>query len=669
MQFSQAVHLSDEIGRIRELTRQRRHAAALTAAMDLSSKEPANADALYLLAANQRCLNLVADALATLTRLERMQPSLSRLHQERGFCFLATRNSAQAIAALRQGVTLNPALLASWSALEGLYRVIGDSENAAAAREQVARLRQLPAEVVQAGSLFFEGEFAAAETLLHTHMENGSHIEALRLLARIKQQRGALHEAENLLHSVIERAPDYGSARADYAAVLLGRQKYFEARAESFALLQLEPANAYFRSLHATACAGLCDHEAAIAAYRRILDAEPTLAHVQVLLGHSLKASGRQQEAVVAYHAAKDARPAFGDAYWSLANLKTYRFSDSDIARMQGAAAGPGAATVDRIHLHFALGQALEGRGRYQDSWRHYEQGNALKRAESGYRPELAEIDTEKQIVVCTPQFFAERALIGAPAPDPIFIVGLPRSGSTLIEQILASHSQVEGTQELNIIPRIVEELPRNSEPGCPGYPDALLELAPEQFHNLGKRYLIEAGAFRKVDCGAGFFTDKLPHNFRHLGLIHVMLPNAKIIDVRRDPIACCFSNFKQLYAGGNEFSYDLQSTARYYRAYLHLMDHWDRVLPGRVHRIIYEELIENPQDVVRLLLDFCGLKFEPACIEFHKTARSIATASSEQVRQPLNRESLDRWTHYRPWLMPLESSLGDARLRYNAPR
>jgi hypothetical protein len=343
--------------------------------------------------------------------------------------------------------------------------------------------------------------------------------------------------------------------------------------------------------------------------------------------------------------------------------LKTYRFADAEIARMQGVPAA--CCEIDRLHLHFALGKALEDRGRYEESWKHYSCGNAMRRTASRYRPEFSEINTQRQIEVCTRRFFAERANAGAPDPAPIFIVGLPRSGSTLIEQILASHSLVEATQELHDIPRIVQELQRGSEPSDPKYPGALRDLATEDLRGLGERYLTEIQGYRTQKPGTKFFIDKMPNNFRHVGLIQLMLPNAKIIDVRREPMACCFGNFKQLYASGQDFSYDLEYVARYYRTYLQLMSHWDEVLPGRVLRVCHEDVVENLESGVRRLLDFCALPFEPACLTFHKTARGVSTASSEQVRQPINRDGLHQWRRYRPWLKPLEETLGDALTCY----
>jgi hypothetical protein len=327
----------------------------------------------------------------------------------------------------------------------------------------------------------------------------------------------------------------------------------------------------------------------------------------------------------------------------------------------------PAIGAADRYHLHFALGKALEDRGEFVDSFHYYELGNALKRAESNYRPEIIENNTRQQIEVCTREFFATRAGFGIPDRDPIFIVGLPRSGSTLLEQILASHSQVEGTQELPNIQQIVGNL-RGREPDLndPRYPRILGEMQLEEFRKLGEHYLDATRVYRNGKPDAvPYFIDKMPNNFRHLGLIHLMLPRAKIIDARREPIACCFSNLKQLFAKGQEFTYSIDDIARYYRTYLELMRHWDDVLPGWVLRVHHEDVVDDLEDSVRRMLDFCGLKFEPQCIEFHKTVRSVRTASSEQVRQPIYREGLDQWKHFEPWLEPLKVALGDALSSY----
>ena len=405
---------------------------------------------------------------------------------------------------------------------------------------------------------------------------------------------------------------------------------------------------------------GLGDHEKALTLYQDLLEGAPRAPDLHLSIAHTYKTLGRPQESIESYRRAAAARPNFGDAYWSLANLKTYRFSDEEIARMRQEEAAPGTELIDRYHLCFALGKALEDRSEFGDSYSYYERGNALKKSESRYRPESIENNARLQAQVCTADFFAQRRDVGCPAPDPIFIIGLPRSGSTLLEQILASHSKVEGTSELADIPRIVQELQGREaafeNPELLRYPQVLSQMPPPEFTQLGEKYIRDTQIYR---TDKPFFIDKMPNNFRHLGLIQLMLPNAKIIDARREPMACCFSNFKQLFAAGQEFTYSIEDIARYYRSYVELMAHWDTVLPGRVLRVLHEEVVEDLESNVRRLLDFCGLAFEPACLEFHKTERSIRTASSEQVRQPIFKEGLDQWRHFEPWLGPLKQALG----------
>jgi Sulfotransferase family len=350
-------------------------------------------------------------------------------------------------------------------------------------------------------------------------------------------------------------------------------------------------------------------------------------------------------------------RPSYGDAYWSLANLKTYRFAADEIARMRAAEAAPTTALIDRYHLCFALGKALEDTAQYEESFRYYERGNGLKKSQSRYRPETIERNTRLQQAICTQEFFAARRCVGSPDPSPIFIVGLPRSGSTLLEQILASHSQVEGTMELADIPRLVLELQgREPDSENPRYPAVLQTLESGDFLKFGEKYISDTRVYR---TDKPRFIDKMPNNFRHLGLIHLILPNAKIIDARRSALACCFSNFKQLFAAGQEFTYGLEDIGRYYRTYVELMAHWDSVLPQRVLRVQHEDVVENLEANVRRILEFCGLEFEPQCVEFYKTERSIRTASSEQVRRPIFKEGIDQWRNFEPWLGPLKATLG----------
>jgi tetratricopeptide (TPR) repeat protein len=586
------------------------------------------------------------------------------MHQERGLCHAARKDVPAAIDALLCAVNINPALPMSWQMLEDAYGATGDRENAALAARHRTILAALPPEVVTATSLFSDGDLGPAEQIVCIYLKkHGPHAEALRLLARIAIAHDVLDDAEMLLESVVSLAPEHVPARYDYARCLVARHKYQQAREQLRHLLAIDPRHQDYRSLAAATAAGLGEHERAIDLYRGLLADMPDSPDLFLWLGHELKTIGRLREAIDVYRAAATTRSDFGDAYWSLANLKTYRFSDDEIARMRPKEAGPSTGLEDRQHLCFALGKALEDRGETAESWHYYERGNALKRSESGYRPEIVETNTRKQIEVCTRDFFDRRAGWGDPRPDPIFILGLPRSGSTLLEQILASHSQVEATQELWDIQHIVQEL-RERDPDLdnPRYPSVLADLTEAQFRGLGQTYLASTRAYR---TDKPYFIDKMPNNFRHVGLIQLMLPGARIIDARREPMACCFSNLKQLFANGQEFAYSMEDIGRYYRTYLDLMQHWDSALPGRVLHVHHEDVVADLEGSVRRILDHCGLPFEAACIDFHKSKRSVLTPSSEQVRQPIFRDGLDQWKTYERWLQPLREALGDAPDRY----
>jgi tetratricopeptide (TPR) repeat protein len=662
MDHPSAVEL--EVRRIRDLVQERRLAEALAAADALLVTVPENRDVLYLRALAQRLRGDSAAALATLATLEQLHPRFSRLYQERGHCHVALKQAPQAIEAFLRGVHINHALPVSWSMLEGLYRMTGQAANAAQAAAHVATLKKLPAEVVTATALFADGELAEAEQLTRAFLiKHGHHVEAMRLLARIGLERDVLDDAQLLLEAVLDLAPDYHAARFDYAQVLVKRHMYRQAQEQAEKLLAVDRSNRDYRTLYALTCVGLGLHERAIELYRELLTGATQLAELHLSIAHSLKTLGRREEAIATYRAAAAARAGFGDAYWSLANLKTYRFEDRELEQMRAAESAATTSLVDRYHLCFALGKALEDHQQYEESFAYYARGNALKRAESHYRPEVFELNTRLQIEICTPEVFARHQDAGTPAADPIFIVGLPRSGSTLIEQILASHSGVEGTHELADVPRIVTDLQgRDWSLDDPRYPAVLAQMSAEDYRRLGEKYLSDTRVYR---TGRARFIDKMPNNFRHVGLIHLMVPNAKIIDARREPMACCFGNLKQLFASGQEFAYSVEDIARYYRTYLELMRHWNAVLPGRVLRVQHEDLVNDLEGSVRRLLDYCELEFEPACVEFHKTERSVRTASSEQVRQPIYREGLDQWRHYEPWLGRLREALGDALTRY----
>ncbi|MEO7468945.1 MAG: sulfotransferase [Sphingobium limneticum] len=612
----------------------------------------------------------VPEALATLARLQALDPLFSRLYQERGHCHVLLRNARAAIDALSEAVRLNPTLPASWDMLEQLYRMLGDTAQATMAAERLAILRQLPPQVVVANSLFADGDLSAAEEVIRDYLrDDGDNVGALRLLARIRKDCDALDEAEALLKSVLDRAPDYHAARLDYAMVLLQQQKHLQARQEVGHLLGHDPDNREYLKHYGAACIGLGDHEPVIDLYERLLAGQPQsgaeVADLRLWRANALKVTGRQQEAVADYRASLMARPDYGVAWFSLANLKTYRFADGEIARMRAAESRPAVQDMDRIYLCFALGKALEDRGDYASSWHYYERGNALRRAAGRYRPDVAESCAHRIKRAFTAEFFAARADWGMDDPAPIFILGMPRSGSTLIEQILASHSSVEGTQELTDIGRYAGEL-CGADPDCglPLHFERLQRLTAGDARALGERFLAETRTHRRL--GRPFFIDKMPNNFWHIGLIHLILPRSTIIDVRREPMGCCFGNFKQLFGTTNqEFSYGIDDIARHYRLYLDLMRHWDHVLPGRVLRVRYEDVVEDLEGSVRRMLEHIALPFEPGCLSFHETRRSVRTPSSEQVRQPIGREGLSQWQHYARWLAPLREALGDAMTGY----
>jgi len=654
-----------EVARIRTLLREHKFEAVLAAAEGLRPDSAGDRDGLLCVAIAQRYLHRIPDALQTLATLERHHPRFSRLYEERGRCFVELRQAPQAIEAFLIAVNINHALPGSWSMLEGLYRLTGQPDNLRMAGSHVATLRALPQPIVVATGLFADGDLDAAESLIRAFLlEHGDHIEAMRLLARIGIAHKVFDDAELLLAAVLSLAPGYRVARQEYAGVQIELHRYQEARQELDRLLKDDPDNRLLRTLYAASAVGLGEHERAIGLYRELLTGTAADAEVHLSIGHALKTLGHTPEAIDSYRRAAACRPDYGDAYWSLANLKTYRFTAQELAQIRIALAAAATGTVDRYHLCFALGKALEDQGEFAESFDCYERGNALKRPECRYRPEIIENNTRQQIKVCTRDLFASRYGWGEPSRDPIFIVGLPRSGSTLLEQILASHSQVEGTQELPNIQQMVTRLRgRDPDPENPHYPPVLTSMRAEEFKALGEEYLTATSIYR---TGRAFFIDKMPNNFRHLGLVHLMLPNARIIDARREPMACCFSNLKQLFAQGQEFTYSVDDIARYYRTYLELMRHWDRVLPaGRILRVHHEDVVEDLEGSVRRILTYCGLDFEPQCISFHETRRSVRTASSEQVRQAIYREGLDQWRHFEPWLEPLRAALGDALTRY----
>lgn len=597
-------------------------------------------------------------ATALLGELSSDFPSSGLLWQERALC-LQLQGDAAAGAAFRRAVELNDTLVESWLALVELFRVAGQEAEAQHASACIAKLRSLPSALLQASSLLNEGRVDEAEAQVRDYFHrHGPHLDALRLLAQVRIKRDVLDDAELLLEEVLEKSPEYHDARSELAGVLMQRRRYLPALMHARQLLQIDPRNRLWRGLYADAVNGLGEYDEALRAYRDLQADMPDDANMRITIGHALRNQGDSAAAIAEFQAATAAPDTAAEAFLSLANVKSYHFGDEELMRMrrlEAEAAAPGRLT-DRYQLCFALGKALEERREYEESFRYYARGNALKRSELVYKSDVTERNLRLQASVCTAEFLAAREGLGCPRPDPIFIVGLPRSGSTLIEQILSSHSKVEGTLELPEIPRLVQQFRTRKAGEPPRYPGVLAELSPEELRRMGEIYLEETGVYRQR---APFFIDKMPGNFHDIGFIHLILPNAKIIEARRQAMACCFGNFKQLFANGQKFTYDLTEMGHYYRGYIELMEHWHRALPGKILRVQHSDVVQDLEGSVRRILEFCGLEFEPACLEYYKTDRVVRTLSADQVRRPIYREGLDQWRHYEPWLGPLKAALG----------
>jgi tetratricopeptide (TPR) repeat protein len=638
-----------------------RMAEGFKTARELLRQDPHDSDGLYLAAVAARYLKEFATAQSLLGRLHTASPEYGRAWQETGHLALAQGREAEALAAFQRATRFNPALEASWREQAKLLGKAGRGAEANQAAFQYQRLANLPRELVAVTNHLAEGRLLRAEEIcrhyLRTHpARDANHIEGMRLLARIGIEFGVLEEAEFLLESAVAFSPDDVQLRLDYIDVLRRRQDFAKARAEAEALYQRDPDSPVFQSRLAIESMQSGDYARGLELFDKVLEKLPGDPANLTSKGHALKTTGATAEAIASYRAAIAAKPDHGDAWYALANLKTYRFTDVEVAAMQEQAARSDLAFMDRVHIAFALGKAHEDRGEHEASFAAYDEGNRLKRAQTRYSADAMSAELARQREVCTAELFEKHAGAGHDAPDPIFILGLPRAGSTLLEQILASHSQIDGTLELPNILALAHRL-RGRRVGENRYPQVLHELSAEQLVGFGQDFIANTRIHR---AGAPFFIDKMPNNFRHIGLIHLILPNAKIIDARRDPMDCCFSGFKQLFAEGQEFTFGLTEVGRYYADYVALMEHWDTVLPGKVLRVQHEDVLDDLAGQTRRMLDFLGLPFEPDCLDFHKTERAVRTASSEQVRQPINRKGQGAWRPFAPWLGELKTALGD---------
>ncbi|MGD8326801.1 MAG: sulfotransferase [Sphingomonadales bacterium] len=619
---------------------------------------PDNVDALYMQAVCHRYLKHDQETRSALTALKTQAPEFGRAYQEEGHFYRDIGELKKALTAYRQANVFNPGLEASWRAQAAIFSKMGRKQEAAWASAQGDRLKALPKALLSVTMLIFEGKTLKAEQLCRKFLQkHPHHVEAMRLLADIGVRLGVLDDADFLLESALEFDPDNIQIRLDYIAVLNKRQKHQAALKQAKSLYAQDPENPQFQSLLAISHLQLGNIDEALELFESVLKKLPNDPATLTSRGHALKTYGHQEEAIASYKAAIAAKADHGDAYYALANLKTYDFKANELKAMKAQEEKSQTSHHDRIHLCFALGKGFEDAGDYEQSFHYYARGNALKKQSSRYNADHMHKELEAQKAVCTPALFDKQSGLGSPKTDPIFILGLPRAGSTLLEQILASHSQIDGTLELPHILATAQKLKgRNRSLESARYPSILHELNPEQLAKLGEDYIEKTKIYRE---NAPYFTDKMPNNFRHIGLIHLILPNAKIIDARRNAMDCCFSGFKQLFAEGQEFTYGLEDIGRYYKDYVELMDHWDKVLPGKILRVQYEDVVADTENQVHRILDYLGLPFEQACVDFHKTKRAVRTASSEQVRQKINTKGVDQWRHFEPWLGPLKEALG----------
>mgnify|MGYP001815290946 FL=1 len=650
--------------RIQEKISAGQFAAALVDIDLLLASDPEHSETLYMAAVCHRYLKQFDKAQTCLNRVKNLAADRGRVYQEQGHLDLARNRPQQALAAFANACQLNPALISSWRCQAQILDAMNRPEEARQAAAQVQRLQALPKALVAVTDLLAQGKLFKAETLCRKFLRaHPTQVEAMRLLADIATQFGELQDAQFLLESACEFEPANIQTQIDLVNVLRKRQNFPKALKVAEQLHRAQPDNPQLKSLYAIEKMQMGDYTGAINLFDEVLAALPGDAVTLTSRGHALKTRGQQQEAIDSYRQAIASDPWHGDAYYALSNLKTYRFTQEEVAQMlafeQREELGPGS----RVHFCFALGKAFEDDGDFARSFAFYQQGNQLKRQQSSYDADKMAEDLRAQRTFFTPDVVAGYQSAGHPATDPIFIVGLPRAGSTLLEQILSSHSQVDGTLELPNILAMAQKLRRQGRlEGSKPYPQLLQDMDDNALTALGKQYIEETRIHRQ---GAPFFIDKMPNNFRHIGLIKLILPNARIIDARRHPRACCFSGFKQLFAEGQEFSYDLQDIGRYYNDYVALMDHWDQVSPGSILRVYYENVVTDLESQVRRILDYCCLPFEDACLSCFDTERAVRTASSEQVRQPIYRSGVEQWTNFQPYLEPLERVLAPGLENY----
>jgi tetratricopeptide (TPR) repeat protein len=638
--------------------------AAARRATEILANSPRNLEACLLLATAYIRLCLPTKAIAILEPFAAEYPSSAAIQLDLGRAYSADGRAADACATFSRAVALDPNLVDGWRELAAQLFALGDVAGGDAAYARHLSMAHESAELRDARKALAEGRLTMARDLAQQRLIRAPNdTAAMCLLAELAMQREHYREAEELLTACLAATPGYAAARFNLARVLLAAQRPLEVLPLLERLSVVDAANPRYFNLKAQALRLLSRSSEALSLMARIVADHPVDEQSWLLYGHLLREVGEPQRAIDAYRRALSIRPACG-AYWSVANLKTFAFTAEDVRTIRDQLANGRARGLERVQLEFSLGKALEDAGDYAASIEHYIHGNAEYRASVGYDADAMTADVQRSKAVYTSNFFAERTHWGSERNDPIFIVGLPRSGSTLLEQILASHSKIEGTRELPEVPMIAAELVAPPlQRDRPLYPESVAGLGRAAIDAYALRYLERTVVHRTL--GRPHFVDKMPLNFGHIGLIHLMFPRAAIIDARRHPLACGFSCFKQLFAKGMNFTYDQIELARYYRDYAELMEHYDKILCGRIHRVHYEQLVADPEREVRSILAYCGLPYEESCLRFHETRRVVQTVSSEQVRRPIYSEATEHWRHFEAWLQPMREALGNLVDRY----
>jgi tetratricopeptide (TPR) repeat protein len=627
------------------------------------SKDPNHKDSLYLAAVCSRYLKNYKDSKEYLNNLLIQAPDMGRAYQELGHLCKAIGENEEAASHYRQACELNPALVASWKSLFNYFNKRNNKAAAEHAHEQIKKLDSLPPILLYISQILNEGRLAIAEQKCREFLKkNPTNVYAMSLLSDIAKKFGYYDDAEILLENAVKFSPDDGEIRMKYALILRLKQKFTETMEQVNILCEKFPDNLSYQAQKASEIMQNGYHSEAIDLFEKIIKENPYNFSAMTSKGHAEKTLGKTDKAIESYKSAYKIKNDHGEAYFSLSNLKTYKFSDKELDVMKNQLKRVDLTLKDKAYFHFALAQGCEAIGDYEEAFKNLDMGNKIKKEQSKYTIEKMNKELQAQIDVCDEKFFEKLGNGGHDANDPIFILGLPRAGSTLIEQILASHSMVDGTLELPNILSMAQSFRGDDIYGNLGnYPKTMKSLTLEKRQELGKSFIDDTRIHRK---NAPRFTDKMPNNFRHIGLIHLILPNAKIIDARRYPLDCCFSMFKQLFAQGQEFTYGLAEAGNYYNSYVKLMNHWNKVLPNKILRVNNEDIIDDLEGQVKRMLDFLELPFEESCIKFYETDRSVRTASSEQVRKPINKSGMDRWKPYAKNLKTLVDNLDEDLLK-----